>query len=101
MLQPGLMFFHCEVLESVYSTEYSYLVFKDLETNQIYITTRFPRWQWCLPQKGATGYIEVEYVIAGKSEYYKSGKTDLYKNTYIAFRKFIKETKGTEDEIIM
>jgi hypothetical protein len=101
MLQPGLMFFHCEVLERLFHTEYSYLVFRDLETGEIYISTRFPRWNWNLPEKGTRGYIEVEYVVAGKSEYYKDGNTDVYKNTYIAFRRFIKETKGPSDEIIM
>jgi hypothetical protein len=104
MLPLGISVFKCEVLE-VYKTytQDKYAVIKNCETGELFITTEFRDWNWATPEKGTIGYIEVEFAKAGVSEFYDKGNgcMSVWKNTYIAFRKFIPETGELKDEIIM
>jgi hypothetical protein len=104
MLPLGLKVIKCEIKEVLeYNTEECYIVFQELDTQEYYIATRFKNWNWGLPKKGDTGYIEVETVKGGISEYYSKefNCMALWLNDYIVFNKFIPETTKSYSEIIM
>ena len=99
-LEKGPQTIHCKVIVKEDGL-YKDIVVQDLTTNKFLIVTVFPNWQGYIPDIGDIGYMEFEYCIAGRTEWYdkSSGTFEVYKNNYFCFRQFIRENKIENKQI--
>lgn len=98
----GINFIKCEILEKR-SHVYSTLVVENLKNNEYLILTIFPNWQGFIPEVGDIGYLEFEFVISGITKYYDHflNKTEVYKNTQLVFKQFVKEEEKYINEDVL
>ena len=70
---------------------YTTYVFKNLNTSEYIMCTRFPNWEHpCLSIKDK-GFLDVKYVEAGIDKWFNGKEFIPYKYTNIIFEKFIIE----------
>lgn len=90
-------------VEEVSNELYNKVVIRDLNENKYLIVTIFPNWQGLIPKKGDTGFLQFEFVQAGKTQWYdkQASAHNFYLNTSFIFKEFVKETILPQNEKIV
>ena len=98
--------YHVELV-AVNPEEFGYIwyVFKNLHSdpyqdNDFIACVRFPNWSHRLIEEGETGYLTVNYVIEGKTEWFDGVTLHKYNYTNCIFLKFVNDTKRVDNKNI-
>ena len=102
------MTIHCQLLaKEADLMGYQTLVFKNLDSapfGHIYcMVTVWPNWESYIPEKGDTGFLTYDSVIAGVDTYYDRDSDSIvkYNFTNLVFNKFVREIDNSKKDIII